>query len=212
MPHFVVEQNLLGLLVQDTIGGMPNPFKVAIEFLDKTEGRWDRDNTKEAEGTIKQLGDSWAQLPPAGKRWYRSKYFEEGFLTFEQITQAYGLFDATGLYGELINYMASVFIPDANYQDNTPAYLPMSVVDEQPVPWSAWRLQEGKQSHRRVEGGYVIPLTPNNFRPVGGRILASLYAEGYTLYTNANLPPVLVPEPDVGDSQSASASDSASAS
>jgi hypothetical protein len=46
MPHFVVEQNTLGLLVQDTIGGQPNPFKVAIEFLDKTEGRWDRDEAQ----------------------------------------------------------------------------------------------------------------------------------------------------------------------
>jgi hypothetical protein len=189
MPHFVVEQNTLGLLVQDTIGGQPNPFKVAIEFLDKTEGRWDRDNTKEAKGTIQQLQDSYAVLPPPGVRWYRSKYFEEAFLTFDQIAQAYGLFQATGLYGELIGYHASVFIPDANYEDPTPVYLPNSLVNEVQVPWSQWNsLPNGE--HRKVEGGYTIFLVPNNKMPVSGGVLTLLHTNGFTLYTHQNLPPI----------------------
>lgn len=188
MPHFVVEQNALGLLVQDTIGGQPNPFKVAIEFLDKTEGRWDRDNTKEARGTTLELSQSWAPLPTSGIRWYRSKYFEESFLTFEQIAQAYGLFQATGLYGQLIGYYAHVFISDENYEDLTPVYLPLSEVEGEQIPWSQWRNNGSSMKHRKVEGGYTISLTPDNKRPVSGGILAQMFLEGYTLYTNVNLP------------------------
>lgn len=191
MPNFVLEQNALGLLVQDTIGGQPNPFKVAIEFLDKTEGRWDRDNTKEARKTPDELAGSLTPMPPTGKRWYRSKYFDENFLTFEQIAQAYGLFQATGLYGQLINYYAHVFIPDANYEDVTPVYMPMSEVDGQQVTWSQY-LKDQNREHRKVEGGYTISLVIRNMYPVTGSVLAALYTNGYTLYTNATLPPVWV--------------------
>jgi hypothetical protein len=194
MPKFVVEQNLLGLLVQDEIGGQPNPFKVAIEFLDKTEGRWDRDNTPEAQGILTQLADSGASSPPPGRRWYVSKFFEENFLTPEQIIGAYGLFAATGLWGELIGYTAFVFISDDQYETATPVYLPKSAVDGEQLPWSQWPNMPGHVNHRRVEGGYTIPLTPENREPVAGGIIALLIQNGFTLYTTANLPPVFVEE------------------
>lgn len=198
MPKFVVEQNLLGLLVQDQIFGQPNPFKVAIEFLDKTEGRWDRDNTPEAAGITTILADSWCSLPPSGRRWYASKYFEEAFLTPAEIAQAYGLFQATGLWGELIDYFAWVFIPTDELDSPTPAYLPNSLNEEgEQMTWAEWRVAgrggNVDQTPRTVEGGYTIPLTPTNTHPVGGGILAQLVGDGYTLYTNANLPAVWQP-------------------
>lgn len=196
MAKFVVEQNLLGLLVQDQVFGQPNPFKVAIEFLDKTEGRWDRDNTPAARGILAELDGSWASPPHEGKRWYVSKYFDEQFLTFEQIAQAYELFQATGLWGELIGYYAYVFIPETSYDSPTPSYLPMSKIDVEQLRWREWRNNSEHGGHRRVEGGYTIPLTPNYSYPVSGSILAQLYTMGYTLYTTVNLPAEYVDPPE----------------
>jgi hypothetical protein len=195
MPYFVVEQSMLGLLVQDTIGGQDNPFKVAIEFLDKTEGRWDRDNTREARGTLEELARSYASQPPAGRRWYRSKYFEEAFITPLQIAGAYGLFQATGLWGELIDYYAFVFIPDAQYESETPAFLPLSTIDGVQLPWSQWR-KPPTQTNIQVEGGWLVPLQPNPYTgvSVGGGIITQLVLSGYTVYPLGQQPAALVPE------------------
>jgi len=204
MPHFIVEQNLLGLLVQDTIGGQANPFKAALEFLDKTEGQWDRDNTRAAIGTASRPGamaliaGALGTAPPAGVRWYMSKFFEESFLTPMEIAGAFGLFAATGMYGELVGYES--YLQPTDYSAPVPDYLPGATVaiddgEPQPVPWSQWRNTPPTLTHQQRNEAYYVPLQWNGHQ-LAGSIVARLIGDGHTVVRYNEIPEQVEPEPE----------------
>jgi hypothetical protein len=80
-----------------------------------------------------------------------------------------GAITSLGYWVELIDYPAFITIADADYTNDTPAYLPGGRVDEvdaegEPtgvelvIPWNQWRIGDNL-THTAHEGNNYIPLT-----------------------------------------------------
>lgn len=210
MAHIIVDINGIGILSAENLpaaaGGTRNPFKDAIEFLDKTSGRFWHEyyvfdskmpgaNDKQFRGSAgRNFITNWIAREsgnvPTIPDLYISPEFRPQFLPLASIVGGFGLFREMKLYFEVVDYPLFVSIADADYQDDVPDYLPGSVqvVDEVEVPvtWEDWHLPNS--SHRAIDGVNYIPLRAMTGQNLVGSIFTQLVTDGYTVDHFANYP------------------------
>lgn len=215
MAHIIVNVDALGVLTGNQLpdGVTPNPFKDAIEFLDKTSGRFWHEfyvwraglmtwQQRQIYGRSQAGGRSfmtdWINReagvdPSAIEDLYLSPWFRPGFLSLTEIASGLGLMQSLGVYFEVVDYPMFVTIADADYDDPVPGYLPGSTsLDEneepQPVTWRNWRLPN--YEHLALEGQNYIRLNCATGSYVAGSVLAQLQAAGFTLGLLSDFPVV----------------------
>ena len=210
MAHIIVDVSGIGLLSSENLpaqaGGTRNPFKDAVEFLDKTSGRFWHEyyvfeskipgaNAKVYRGAAgRNFITQWiareSGVVPTNPDLYISPEFRPSFLPIESIVGGFQLFAALGLYFEVVDYPLFVSIPDADYQDAVPTFLPGStqVIDEVEVPvtWEDWHLPNS--THRAIDGVNHIPLRAMTGQNLAGSIFSQLVTSGYTVDHFANYP------------------------
>lgn len=216
MGHIVIEQLGIGVLSANTlpeaVGGGANPFKDAIEFLDKTRGRWwhqnevakygaKRDTYGNGRGWFKALIAEASGVQPADSVTpiYMSPYFDSWELALENLPSAFTLFGAMGLFIEVIDYPVYVTIPDANYNDAVPSYLPgATYIDENEVEqnrtWVEWKKPNSFHSDPG-DGNKYVPLASITGKHLAGSIIVQLIGDGFAVGYQKDMPqPEAAPE------------------
>ena len=201
MANVLAEVDAVGVLSSPVlpvaVGGGSNPFFELQSFLTSTQGNW-QGQTAIVGGLykIQSLASKAGGLMPTGGETYISPGFPSTRLTTANLTEAFVLFDAISLYFEVVGLAYFVQLPDADYDNNVPSYLPNSTrpVDPddpesptEPVTWRQWK----DATHEHLEEGgsvYIPTCSNNNSSYIAGSICVDLIDEGYDVKEMSDWP------------------------